>query len=96
LKKLNVCIGLRIVAQPILGETLSQGKEVRALCNKKAGKYARPKHSVIVAKKFTAFDCLAAPARASAAHALVATAVANHDGAADVAAGRVPEVNDTG
>lgn len=38
----------------------------------------------------------AAPARASAAHALVATAVSHHDRAADVATGRVSEVNQFG
>ena len=39
---------------------------------------------------------LATPARASAAHALVATAVADHDRAADVAAGSVSEVDEAG
>jgi len=36
---------------------------------------------------------LAATAGAAAAHALVATAVSNHDRAADVATGRVSEVD---
>ena len=39
---------------------------------------------------------LAAAAGAAAAHAFVATAVADHDGAADVAGGGVAEVDDSG
>ena len=39
---------------------------------------------------------LAAPACAAAAHALVATAVADHDRAADVAGGRISQVNHFG
>jgi hypothetical protein len=39
---------------------------------------------------------LAAPARAAAAHALIATAGADHDGAADVAAGCVSHVDHSG
>ena len=39
---------------------------------------------------------LAAAAGAAAAHAFVATAVADHDGAGDVAGGGVAEVDDSG
>ena len=39
---------------------------------------------------------LAAATGAAAGHAFVATAVANHDGAADVAGGGVAEVDDAG
>src|SRR6266704_6175730 len=39
---------------------------------------------------------LAAPTRASTAHALIATAVTHHDRAADVASGRVSQVDHLG
>jgi hypothetical protein len=39
---------------------------------------------------------LATPARTAAAHALIATAVSHHDRAADVAGGRISQVDHSG
>ena len=48
---------------------------------------------VLVFSRRTGTLILTTPARTAAAHALIATAVSHHDRAADVATGRVSEVN---
>src|SRR5258708_32091551 len=51
--------------------------------------------AMFVTHPFTS-EILAAPARAAAAHALVTTAVSHHNRAADVASGRVSQVDHSG